>query len=138
MMKTAFAVALGAIVTIFSVYGVQFIVDRQSNFDLDIKGLFLGILYYFAMLIGVVASERYAFFSKNDVDRADFLKMFNWAYAFRALLVSPFIFASIVTSLGRDANVLMSVVFAFQNGFFWETIFRNQPKSHASTTTSTK
>ncbi len=40
------------------------------------------------------------------------------------LLVSPIVFAAIASQFETQTNILPSILLSFQNGFFWENIFR--------------
>jgi len=38
--------------------------------------------------------------------------------------LSPIVFGTALVSFGKDANVLMTMIFSYQNGFFWDTILK--------------
>jgi hypothetical protein len=46
------------------------------------------------------------------------------AHFYRAMLASPILFFAICTVSGQETNLLVSLMFAFQNGFFCDTILR--------------
>lgn len=119
-------IIFGIAIVLFSSSGIKFIEDYQSDFDTDLSVLYLGMLYYIVMILGIFSSERYRYLSGKIVGMDQIFSDFDFSYLFRALFISPLLFSTVITGMGRDANILMSFIFAFQNGFFWETVFSRQ------------
>jgi hypothetical protein len=46
------------------------------------------------------------------------------AHFYRAMLASPILFFAICVAAGEQTNLLVSLIFAFQKGFFCDTILR--------------
>jgi uncharacterized membrane protein len=67
------------------------------------------------MILGMLAREAY-----NALVNA---KSFNWTGFAIAAIVSPMVFGAVYGSLGDLKVNVPSVVLAFQNGFFWNSIF---------------
>lgn len=126
MIRLAFAVVFSFIIICAGVYGIEYIYGRQSAFDTDTAGLGRSSIYFVFMVIGTLASERYKYFVANENAGLNFFKNISYSYLYRSLLVSPMVFAAVVTYIGKDANIVMATIFSFQNGFFWETIFNNK------------
>ena len=85
--------------------------DRLTN---KTNWLYVAV-FYGLMLLGMLAREAYNALL-ND-------KPFNKIGFGIAALVSPIVFGGIYGSLGNLEINVPSVVLAFQNGFFWNSIF---------------
>ncbi len=72
-------------------------------------------LFFILMVLGMLAREAY-----NSLVNS---KPFNWISFAIAAIVSPMIFGAVYGSLGNLEINVPSVVLAFQNGFFWNSIF---------------
>lgn len=75
------------------------------------------------MVVGMVAKAFYDNIVKNERPPA-----VDWALFLRPeialpLIVSPIIFGAIYGFLKDNPRNIGALVFAFQNGFFWKTIF---------------
>jgi H+/Cl- antiporter ClcA len=77
-----------------------------------------GILLFVAMVVGILARYYWELLGKGktfgDTNTADLL---------RPLLVSPLVFFPIWAYSVRMPRGLIPVLVAFQNGFFWQTVF---------------
>lgn len=76
----------------------------------------LEISLYFIMLVGMAA--KYFFDAIGEGNKLMFQK---WQF-FKPMLVSPLVFGAIYGSFGENTSILLLLTFAFQNGFFWQTI----------------
>ena len=74
-------------------------------------------LFFILMVLGMLAREGY-----NALVNG---KTFNWTSFAIAAIVSPMVFGAVYGSLGNLEINVPSVVLAFQNGFFWNSIFEN-------------
>ena len=122
-------------VILISVYGIQYIDDVQSAFDINPSRIIIATAYFLLMIVGAIASERYKYFAANSGAGRNFFAGISYSYLYRSLLVSPIVFGAVVTYIGRDSSLVMSAIFSFQNGFFWENIFNaaNRASSRPST-----
>ncbi len=77
-------------------------------------------LFYGLMLLGMLAREGY-----NALVKAE--SSFNWTGLAIASIVSPIIFGAVYNNLGNLEITVPSIVLAFQNGFFWNSIFESIP-----------
>ncbi len=82
----------------------------------------LMLLLFVVMVFGVVAKSLYDSLVNNE--RVEF----GWAFFMRtdilvAFLVSPMIFGAVYAYLRESPNNPAAFIFAFQNGFFWKTVF---------------
>jgi hypothetical protein len=123
MIKTVLAAVFGLVVIGIAVYGIQFIEESSAAFGPDGERISISGLYFVAMLIGAAASERYKYFVAHPGAGRGFWDGISYAHLYKSLLVSPLVFGAASTYIGKDANLVMSCIFSFQNGFFWETIF---------------
>ena len=138
MVKTLLAGAFGLVVVIISVYGLQYIEDVQSAFDVNPSKIAISVGYFLLMLAGAFASERYKYFTSNPLAGRNFFQGMSYSYLYRSLLVSPIVFGAVVSYIGRDANVIMAAIFSFQNGFFWEIVFSHQAKNADTSSARTR
>ena len=85
-------------------------------------------LFFLLMVLGMAARELY-----NALVNT---KSFNWISFSIAAIVSPMVFGAVYGSLGNMDITVPTVVLAFQNGFFWNSIFEGiGPTVPASTPT---
>lgn len=81
------------------------------------------VALFVAMVVGMVAKAFYDNIVKNERPPS-----VNWALFLRPeialpLIVSPMIFGAIYGFLKDNPSNIGALIFAFQNGFFWKTIF---------------
>jgi len=76
----------------------------------------LEISLYFVMLVGMAA--KYFFEAIGEGNKIEFQK---W-HLFKPMLVSPIVFGVVYGSIGESTPLLLNLIFAFQNGFFWQTV----------------
>jgi hypothetical protein len=72
-------------------------------------------IFFLLMVLGMLAREAY-----NSLVHT---RSFNWISLGLAGLVSPMIFGAVYSGLGNLDIKVPSIVLAFQNGFFWNSIF---------------
>lgn len=77
-------------------------------------------LFYGLMLVGMLAREGYNALIKTG-------SSFNWTSLGVAGIVSPIVFGAVYANLGNLEITIPSIVLAFQNGFFWNSIFESIP-----------
>jgi hypothetical protein len=77
------------------------------------------------MLCGVLFGALYAELQHDDQPPLTAMgNAFNRPGLYRALLVAPIVFAGVYTFAKSNSDGTMVAIFAFQNGFFCESIFR--------------
>jgi hypothetical protein len=69
------------------------------------------------MLVGM--ASKYLFDAIGEGGRRP--RINKWQL-FRPMLVSPIVFGAVYGSIGEDTALLLNLIFAFQNGFFWQTV----------------
>jgi uncharacterized membrane protein (DUF485 family) len=91
-----------------------------------------------AMALGLIASyiyRRAAAAGDGMFDIAQTLKdMPRVGRFWMAFAVSPLVFHSVLTGVGDSDLTIIHYLFAFQNGFFWETVLGGPASTPAQTT----
>ena len=85
------------------------------------------IVLYFSMLGGMAAKYMYDWIENAKARKRSFRK---WQL-FKPMFVSPIIFGTIYGTIDPKTSMILLLVFAFQNGFFWQTILQKQGKQDA-------
>jgi hypothetical protein len=80
------------------------------------------ISLYFVMLVGMAA--KYLF---DAIDKTNKIEFKKWQL-FKPMLISPIVFGVVYGSIGENTPLLMNLIFAFQNGFFWQTVLNRYSK----------
>lgn len=78
----------------------------------------LDIGLFLAMLFGMASKYLFDIIGEKPKKKLRFNK---WQF-FRPFLVSPIIFITVLALLPEKTSILMILVFAYQNGFFWQTL----------------
>ena len=80
-----------------------------------------------SILIGVVCGDMYARLSLASDSPVDVTRIarstVGGARFWMALCVSPFLFFATFSAIGAEMGAPAAVFLAFQNGFFWNTVF---------------
>ena len=90
---------------------------RPAPFKLRIT--WLDVIYAIAMLVGILAKEVWD--SLNETGQFQ-VRVVRIALAF---IVSPIIYASVYSRFVQDELTILGLALAFQNGFFWQAVFRS-------------
>jgi hypothetical protein len=85
---------------------------------------------YISTIFGIVG--HHIFIQIREVEERKRKIKIKWIPVIKPLIISPLIFLAVMTQLaqmggggeGLKANI-MQFILAFQNGFFWKTIFEN-------------
>ncbi|HJQ23016.1 MAG TPA: hypothetical protein VKA60_03810 [Blastocatellia bacterium] len=77
------------------------------------------VIYALAMLVGIAAKEIWD--SLNETGK---LKL-HPARLIGAILISPVIYAAVYSKFVQGEVTLLGLALAFQNGFFWQAVFRS-------------
>jgi hypothetical protein len=112
------ALVISFVITAFFSYWIP---KREAlKADLLFRGFDRGYwgkaaLFFILMLIGMLAREAYNMLVAG--------KNFNWVSLAIAAIVSPIVFGGVYGQLGTLEIDVSSTTLAFQNGFFWNSIF---------------
>jgi len=82
----------------------------------------LWFLLFLAMVIGMIAKSLYDTLLNNERIEIG-LGLLLRPDVFVALLASPMVFGAVYAFLRESPSNLPAFIFAFQNGFFWKTVF---------------
>jgi len=77
----------------------------------------LDIVYAVTVIIGIFAKEIWDNINETGVISIRFPRLMA------ALIVSPIIYGAIYTRLIQNQLSILGLAMAFQNGFFWQTLF---------------
>jgi hypothetical protein len=83
----------------------------------------IDLVYGLAMLVGILAKEIWD--SINETSRLSI----RWGRLVAALIVSPIVYAAVYTRFTQGQVDLLGLAIAFQNGFFWQAVFRTAQES---------
>lgn len=79
------------------------------------------------MLVGVLFGALYSELQNDNLPPSSALtRAFARPGLYRALLISPIVFSGVYSFVQTSDDFIIVAVFAFQNGFFCEAIFRKQ------------
>jgi hypothetical protein len=113
-------VTLGIFFWIHSMAAGAFNFDERQKVDWTMP-----ILSAALMLAGVVFGALYAELQHDDVQPIAAMKRaFQKPGLYRAFLVAPIVFAGVYAFARSNTDTIIVAIFAFQNGFFCESIFR--------------
>jgi hypothetical protein len=103
----------------------------------QMEPLLLGAGYYAIMLLGIVMGSVYTALDKADEGaQMSFRAILRYGFTpstWQGMLISPIIF-SILVSAGITSSVRWAtVLFAFQNGFFWRATMQRVTAARAKT-----
>ena len=91
-----------------------------------LKISWIDLIYGVSMLVGILAKELWD--AINDTGQIKIRP----SRAIGALIVSPIVYAGVYSSFSQGQVNLLGLAIAFQNGFFWQAVFRT---AQASTNT---
>jgi hypothetical protein len=77
------------------------------------SGLY-NLLLFVAMVIGMLFNYFWIYGLHVPNDLSEF---------FRPVLVAPIVFLTVYTTVTKQSRGVIPVLLAFQNGFFWQTVF---------------
>jgi hypothetical protein len=114
-----FALAVSVVITAYVVHRLTMRATKASTnvfaaLTTETDWIKVGV-FFVLMLIGMLAREAYNMLVHN--------RPFNWTSLAIAAVVSPIVFGGVYGSLGGLEIDPPSVILAFQNGFFWNSIF---------------
>jgi hypothetical protein len=96
--------------------------DTGSGFRINITSL--DFAYLAAMLSGVFGKEVW-----DQVNSTGSIGV-RWAHLIGALIVSPVVYGAVQNTFFRDELSIAGLAIAFQNGFFWQSVFEGVQHGH--------
>jgi hypothetical protein len=93
------------------------------------------------VLLGIVCGEMYDRLKQSPTGASvDILAVARQVCAgarfWMALFISPFLFFATYSAVGSDVGLPTAFILAFQNGFFWNTVFGGFQKGGTGTSTA--
>jgi len=91
--------------------------SQQAVFQFDRERWYaaaFNFVLFLAMVSGILCNYFWLFGLRAPHD---------WSQFFRPVLVSPIVFLSVYMTVTKQPRGLVPILIAFQNGFFWQTIF---------------
>jgi hypothetical protein len=85
------------------------------------------------MLLGIFAGAfRASIQGKTQLEsvRREFLLTFRSTQFIKSVVAAPIVFSAIYLATKEQPDWVLASIFAFENGFFCDTILRTQEKSH--------
>lgn len=111
-----------------SLAGGAFNFDERQQMDFTMP-----IISALLMLSGVIFSALYAELQQEtSTPLAAMREAFRKPGLYRALLVAPIVFAGVYAFARSNSDGIIVAIFAFQNGFFCESIFRKSTAAHGA------
>lgn len=101
--------------------GTDRTIDRELQYGAKpawLKITKIDVIYGFCMVVGILAKELWD--SLNEFQRVTVRP----SRIIAALIVSPVIYAGVYSSFVQNQVSLLGMAIAFQNGFFWQAVFR--------------
>lgn len=89
-----------------------------------LKITWIDVIYGVAMLVGVLAKEVW-----DSINETGAIKI-RWARLLAAIIVSPIVYAAVYARFTQGQVDLIGLAIAFQNGFFWQAVFRSVQASN--------
>lgn len=97
--------------------------DLENNPKAVVLPLLIGLLYYLATVLGILANAVYDALdmrsSSTPITPRSLLGMAFRAGGWQGIMFSPVIFGLVLGAMKTDAASMSMTLLAFQNGFFW-------------------
>jgi len=119
--------ALAAVIVTVFIFGAA---DRGMFLDNPApnKSVIRGSICALAMLAGIVSGTLHSRLSA--VERPNVREVFSSIWRdgelWKSLLASPIVFGVVYALLAESHDVVMAIVFSFQNGFFCKTVLESK------------
>lgn len=121
-------VTIGIFFWVRSLAGGAFGFDERQPLDWTMPLLSAAL-----MLFGVLFGALYAELQHEDQKPLEAMgRAFQKPGLYRALLVAPIVFAGVYAFARSNSDGIIVAIFAFQNGFFCESIFRKTTSAPAA------
>lgn len=113
--------ALFLVLIIF--WGIDFMLENSSIIEKTDSSVWdkipwFDIILYFTMIMGMAAKY---FYDVIGVSRRKKIIIRKWQLI-RPFFISPLVFGALYSYLDQTSSEMLLLIFAFQNGFFWQTI----------------
>lgn len=107
--------------------------DANVNSETDFYKL--GLLTALTF-VGIIFGNIYQHIEKNSskgdfVSVKEFKEMLASRNLWRSLVASPIVCGVVISTVSESHNMLLSLVFAFENGFFWNHVLSKRLKSNS-------
>ena len=82
-------------------------------------------LLYLSTVVGIVANEILKHLRENNQSKTEAVNLtdvFQSVSFLRAILISPIVFYSVYGITSNQPDNIVSILLAFQNGYFWQSI----------------
>ncbi len=130
---------IASVIQIFAILAIAKLLNRYLGFFSDIQDMgmttigesltLLGL--YFSMVLGIIAHHIFVQVQRIEESyKTGRRKRIRWFPMIMPLVISPIIFLAVLSllqSTGKQATTPIAVVtqciLAFQNGFFWKSIY---------------
>jgi hypothetical protein len=97
---------------------------RDTRDGLRVNITSLDFAYLAAMLVGILGKEVW-----DQVNSTGSVGV-RWAHLIGALIVSPVVYGAVQNTFFRDELSIAGLAIAFQNGFFWQSVFEGVQHGH--------
>lgn len=85
----------------------------------------LDMFYAVAMMVGILAKEVWDHL--NETGKVGIV----WQRLIGAMIIAPIIYATVHSRFVQGELTLLGLALAFQNGFFWQAVFRTVQQSNS-------
>lgn len=105
----------------------------SSNHSLTIDTWLLFYLYL-SMLLGILASNlhssliEYEKLKKNNEPKS-LSRIFVSQKLYTSLLISPIVFSSVYLMTKGQPDIVILIIFSFENGFFWDVVSKHKSQT---------
>lgn len=123
------ALALLIIIITFPLASIPLHVFGQPSGPERWLGVWTGTLQFACMILGMFA--KVVWDALETIGDNDPVKL-NFRSLFKPALVSPIVFIAVLQTVNNGLSILF-LCFAFQNGFFWQTILGKVAEQHGVT-----
>lgn len=123
-------VTIGIFFWMRSLAGGAFNFDERQQMDFTMP-----VISAILMLFGVIFGALYAELQQDTSTPLTAMReAFRKPSLYRALLVAPIVFAGVYAFARSNSDGIIVAIFAFQNGFFCESIFRKSVAARGAAT----
>ena len=139
MLQTVVSIVIGFLIVLAAVQWrsrVQlfpFFLEDVAERSRGLQTYYWAFFLYMAMLVGILFRQVHRHFVALDQNarvnlRSELLNSISRPSLVSALSVSPMIFGMVYILAGKQPSLVLALVTAFENGFFWEVVFEERKK----------
>jgi hypothetical protein len=117
----------GFLITVVGTMWPNVAFTKGYQFDWSpVRDIIVGTIYYIITLFGILSSILYKELNslRGPISGKAIYEILLGRHGLRGIIASPLIFVFVINAFGKDANGIMTVAFAYQNGFFWQQILQ--------------